>query len=115
MLPGVGSGATGAALELLRLAAEIHREDPAGGSGPCASMSADPQSRVLSFGEFRLDCRSGGSGRVRRSCSSTLPCDEILERIRPLTNLRVDAGESADTGYRMEIGRFPGWRMLPRW
>jgi WD40 repeat protein len=45
----------------------------------------------------------------------TLPYEEILERIRTLTNLRVVPDESSDTGYRVEIGPFPGWKKLPNW
>jgi WD40 repeat protein len=43
----------------------------------------------------------------------TLPHAEILERIRGLTNLRVIPDESSETGYRVEIGPFPGWKKLP--
>jgi WD40 repeat protein len=45
----------------------------------------------------------------------TLSYEEILERIRGLTNLRVVPNESSDTGYRVEIGPFPGWAKLPQW
>ncbi len=45
----------------------------------------------------------------------TLPYEEILERLRGLTNLRVVPDESSDTGYRLVIGPFPGWRALPEW
>ncbi len=45
----------------------------------------------------------------------TLPCEALLERIRGLTNLRVVPDESSGTGYRVEIGPFPGWKALPSW
>jgi WD40 repeat protein len=45
----------------------------------------------------------------------TLPYAVILERLRGLTNLRVVPDESSDTGYRVDIGPFPGWRTLPDW
>jgi len=45
----------------------------------------------------------------------TLPYDELLKRPRSFTNLRVVAGESSDTGYRVESGLFPGWSTLPSW
>jgi hypothetical protein len=45
----------------------------------------------------------------------TLPYEELLERLRSFTNLRVVADESADTGYRVEVGPFPGWKKLPIW
>ncbi len=45
----------------------------------------------------------------------TLAYEEILERIRGLTNLRVVPDESSGTGYRVEIGPFPGFKTLPTW
>ena len=45
----------------------------------------------------------------------TLPYDEILERLRSFTNLRVVRNEGAETGYRVEAGPFPGWETLPTW
>jgi hypothetical protein len=45
----------------------------------------------------------------------TLPYEEILERLRTLTNLRIVPDERSDTGYRTEIGPFPGWKTVPAW
>jgi hypothetical protein len=45
----------------------------------------------------------------------TLPYEEILERIRSFTNLHVVPDESSDTGYRVMVGPFPGWKTLPSW
>jgi hypothetical protein len=44
-----------------------------------------------------------------------LPYEEILERVRAHTNLRVVPDDSSGTGYREEIGPFPGWKKLPSW
>jgi WD40 repeat protein len=45
----------------------------------------------------------------------TLPYQEILDRLRGLTNLRVVPDEGSATGYRVEIGPFPGWKRVPEW
>jgi WD40 repeat protein/DNA-binding winged helix-turn-helix (wHTH) protein len=45
----------------------------------------------------------------------TLPFEELLSRLRGLTNLRVVSDESSGTAYRVEIGPFPGWKDLPTW
>jgi WD40 repeat protein len=45
----------------------------------------------------------------------TLPREELLERLRALTNLRVVPDETTSTGYRVEIGPFPGWKSVPTW
>ena len=43
----------------------------------------------------------------------TLPYDELLERLRALTNLRVVEDPGSATGYRVDIGPFPGWATVP--
>lgn len=43
----------------------------------------------------------------------TLPCAELLPRLRALTNLRVGPDDTAETGYRLTPGPFPGWRNPP--
>lgn len=45
----------------------------------------------------------------------TLRYEEILSRIRAFTNLRVVSDEASDTGYRLEVGPFPGWKTMPVW
>ncbi len=45
----------------------------------------------------------------------TLPHDELMARLRALTNLRVVEDKSAATGYKLEIGPFPGWKDVPIW
>jgi WD40 repeat protein len=45
----------------------------------------------------------------------TLPHDEILKRLRSLTNLRVVEDETSSTGYRLSVGPFPGWEKVPNW
>jgi serine/threonine protein kinase/WD40 repeat protein len=44
-----------------------------------------------------------------------LPYEELLAKLRALTNLRVVADGTAATGYRLEIGPFPGWQDVPTW
>jgi WD40 repeat protein/DNA-binding winged helix-turn-helix (wHTH) protein len=46
---------------------------------------------------------------------NTLSYEEILERIRGLTNLRVVSDPTSATGHRVEIGPFPGWKGVPAW
>jgi hypothetical protein len=44
-----------------------------------------------------------------------LPYEEILDGLRGLTNLRVVPDDRSDSGYRVAIGPFPGWKNLPEW
>ncbi len=45
----------------------------------------------------------------------TLPYDELLAKLETLTNLRAVRDPSSDTGWKVEIGPFPGWREVPTW
>jgi hypothetical protein len=43
----------------------------------------------------------------------TLPKEELLDKLRQLTNLRVVPDDSSPDGFRLDVGRFPGWRTMP--
>jgi len=45
----------------------------------------------------------------------TLPHDELLARLHPLTNLRAVRDDSLSTGWTIDLGPFPGWRDVPTW
>jgi WD40 repeat protein len=45
----------------------------------------------------------------------TLPLEELLGKLRSLTNLRVVADPSAASGWKVEVGPFPGWKNVPTW
>jgi hypothetical protein len=45
----------------------------------------------------------------------TLPYDELLAKLKSLTNLRAVRDPSSSTGWTIELGPFPGWRDVPTW
>jgi len=45
----------------------------------------------------------------------TLPHDELIAKLHSLTNLRVVRDEESSTGWKVEIGPFPGWETVPTW
>jgi len=45
----------------------------------------------------------------------TLPHDELVAKLRSLTNLRAVRDPASDTGWTIELGPFPGWRDVPTW
>jgi WD40 repeat protein len=45
----------------------------------------------------------------------TLPYNELLAKLRTLTNLRAVADAKSATGYKVEVGPFPGWAHVPEW
>jgi WD40 repeat protein len=45
----------------------------------------------------------------------SLPDAELLAKLRSLTNLRVVRDPSSATGWKVEVGPFPGWAHQPEW
>jgi len=45
----------------------------------------------------------------------TLPQKELIAKLETLTNLRVVRDEESATGWKVEIGPFPGWATVPEW
>ncbi len=50
---------------------------------------------------------------VSNSPLDTLPHDELLAKLKSLTNLRVLPRPESDTGWRIEIGPFPDCTDVP--
>ena len=42
-----------------------------------------------------------------------LPREELLARLRPLTNVRAVADAASPQGYRLTVDPFPGWHGAP--
>jgi WD40 repeat protein len=45
----------------------------------------------------------------------TLPREELLAKLKSLTNLRVVEAPDSPSGWKLEIGPFPGWETVPTW
>jgi WD40 repeat protein len=45
----------------------------------------------------------------------TLPHDELIAKLKTLTNLRAVRDPNSSTGWTIELGPFPGWRDVPTW
>jgi len=45
----------------------------------------------------------------------TLPHAELMARLRALKNLRAVDDPASATGYKLDVGPFPGWRDVPTW
>jgi WD40 repeat protein len=45
----------------------------------------------------------------------TLPHDELVVRLKSLTNLRAVRDPKSATGWTVELGPFPGWKNIPAW
>jgi len=45
----------------------------------------------------------------------SLPHDELIAKLHSLTNIRVVRDEETSTGWKVEVGPFPGWAEVPEW
>jgi len=45
----------------------------------------------------------------------TLPREELIVKLKSLTNVRVVRDPESPTGWDTEIGPFPGWETVPSW
>ena len=45
----------------------------------------------------------------------TLPREELIAKLKTLTNLRVVRDEESSTGWKLTVGPFPGWETVPTW
>jgi WD40 repeat protein len=45
----------------------------------------------------------------------TLPHAELLAKLKSLTNLRVVRDPESPSGWKVELGPFPGWQTAPTW
>ena len=45
----------------------------------------------------------------------TLPHDQFIAKLKSFTNLRVLPDPNSSTGWKLEVGPFPGWEKIPSW
>jgi WD40 repeat protein len=45
----------------------------------------------------------------------TLPREELIAKLKTLTNLRVVRDEESATGWKLTHDPFPGWETVPTW
>ena len=92
-------------------------EDPhllIGHNGRIESVAVSPDGRwIASSGGNRLFLWPFPD--VTRPPLHTLPHDELVAKLDALTNLRVVPDASASSGWKLEVGPFPGWKHVPSW
>jgi WD40 repeat protein len=85
-----------------------------GHEGMAQSVAVSPDGEWIASGG-----RDDGTVRVwpmpKGQPFHTLPHDELLDRLRGMTNIRVVKDQESATGYRLELEPFPGWKATPVW
>jgi WD40 repeat protein len=87
----------------------------AGHEGPVHSVAISPDNRwVASSGEDRT-LRLWPMPDLFKPPLHSLPHDELIAKLKSLTNLRAVRDEESSTGWKIEVGPFPGWAEVPEW
>jgi len=86
-----------------------------GHAGVAISVAVSPDLRwVASAGEDNT-LRLWPMPDLSKPPLQTLPHDELLVRLRSLTNVRAVRDAKSATGWTIELGPFPGWKSIPVW
>jgi WD40 repeat protein len=101
----------------------VVRVGPVTGEEPHLLLHSGHIWRVAATPDDRWIVATGAAGTVRlwpmpdldEPPFHTLPYDELLERLRALTNLRAVEDADSPTGYSLEAEPFTGWRAVPTW
>ena len=79
------------------------------------ALAIDPRSRWIASGSKDTTVRLWPMPDLSKPPLHTLPRDELIAKLKTLTNLRVVRDEESSTGWKVEVGPFPGWETVPEW
>jgi WD40 repeat protein len=102
----------------------VLRVGPANGDEPYLLLGHEGRIRDVEFDPLGRWIATGGEdGTVRiwpmpdlsKPPLHTLPREELIAKLKTLTNLRVVRDEDSPTGWTLTHDPFPGWETVPTW
>jgi WD40 repeat protein len=86
-----------------------------GHTGQVWSVAVTPDGRSIVSGSEDGTIRLWPMPDLSKPPLHTLPRPDLLAKLRALTNLRAVPDPASDTGWKVEVGPFPGWAEVPEW
>jgi WD40 repeat protein len=86
-----------------------------GHDGSVMDLTVDPLGRWIASGGMDKTVRLWPMPDLSKPPLHTLPHDELIAKLHSLTNLRVVRDAESSTGWKLEVGPFPGWETVPTW
>jgi WD40 repeat protein len=87
----------------------------AGHEGPVEGVAISPDNTWIASSGDDKTVRLWPMPDLSRPPLHTLPHDELIAKLKSLTNLRVVRDEDSATGWTIDVGPFPGWETVPTW
>jgi len=86
-----------------------------GHEGTIWVVAVDPRGHWVASGGADATVRLWPMPDLSKPPLHTLRREELIAKLKTLTNLRVVRDQDSPTGWKLEVGPFPGWATVPEW
>jgi WD40 repeat protein len=86
-----------------------------GHTGQITEVAFSPNGRWIASCGYDNTVRLWSTPDMTKPPLHTLPYDQLIAKLRTFTNLRAVRDEDSATGWKVEVGPFPGWETIPDW